>query len=339
MKFQLLLDTCVWLDLAKNPADEPIISALEELVETGKIELIVPDLVKAEFARNKERVVKSNRQRLTQEFQKVRSVMLRYGDESVRDSVIHGLDELQHKLPILTDVVAETVGRIERLFHSSLFIVETDAVKLRAAERALVKKAPFHNGKNSMADAVIIELYGEIAKNKSLGIDTTFFITHNVHDFSSHYDNREPHPDFNELFDVAASSSYSTSLASVLQGIDNEVLQESIAEYEWSTETRGLSEILEQIDELTDKIWYDRHMMRAHGVAEGRIKVVPHSENHNSSDIVDYIWEGALKAAEEVRQKYPNGHGPWTDFEWGELNGKLSALRWVIGYDWDMLDT
>jgi len=26
-------------------------------------------------------------------------------------------------------------------------------------------------------------------------------------------------------------------------------------------------------------------------------------------------------------------------FEWGMINGKLSALRWVMGDEWDMLDT
>jgi hypothetical protein len=46
----------------------------------------------------------------------------------------------------------------------------------------------------------------------------------------------------------------------------------------------------------------------------------------------------AKAAAQRVREKYEDT-GPWSDFEWGMLNGKLSALRWVLGEEWDMLDT
>lgn len=31
--------------------------------------------------------------------------------------------------------------------------------------------------------------------------------------------------------------------------------------------------------------------------------------------------------------------GPHSYFEWGMLNGKLSALQWIVGLEWDMLDT
>ena len=48
----------------------------------------------------------------------------------------------------------------------------------------------------------------------------------------------------------------------------------------------------------------------------------------------------AIKVARRVERNYGKENlGPWTDFEWGMINGKLSALRWVLGDEWDMLDT
>jgi len=45
-----------------------------------------------------------------------------------------------------------------------------------------------------------------------------------------------------------------------------------------------------------------------------------------------------VRAAQKVEDRYEDT-GPWSDFEWGMINGKLSALRWMLGDEWDMLDT
>lgn len=102
-------------------------------------------------------------------------------------------------------------------------------------------------------------------------------------------------------------------------------------EYDESSDVfkeRTEDEIHSIIDEFTDKIWYDRHQMLKYRVEEKSTKVDPD------------IWKSALAAAKKVEEKYGiENLGPHSDFEWGMLNGKLSALRWVVGDEWDMLDT
>ena len=42
----------------------------------------------------------------------------------------------------------------------------------------------------------------------------------------------------------------------------------------------------------------------------------------------------------EMREKYGRSIGHYmTDWEWGYVNGKFAALRWVLGEEWDFLDT
>jgi hypothetical protein len=50
--FKILIDTCVWLDLAKDYHQQAILTALEELIREKEISLILPRTVVDEFARN-----------------------------------------------------------------------------------------------------------------------------------------------------------------------------------------------------------------------------------------------------------------------------------------------
>jgi hypothetical protein len=74
-------------------------------------------------------------------------------------------------------------------------------VIILASNRALQKKAPFHDdGKNNFADALILEPYGQIVKNGS-GKGRCMFVSQNVTHFSAtNADQRLPHPDFAEYF-------------------------------------------------------------------------------------------------------------------------------------------
>jgi hypothetical protein len=93
-------------------------------------------------------------------------------------------------------------------------------------------------------------------------------------------------------------------------------------------EERTQEQIDAAIDELTDKVWYNRHQDLKQLIEEGKETCDPQ------------IWRDAQKAAKKIEDKYGvDNLGPYDDFEWGMLNGKLSALRWLIGFEWDMLDT
>jgi hypothetical protein len=54
--FKILIDTCVWLDLAKDYQEQSVLGVLEELVRQKQVSIILPRTVFDEFSRNKARV-------------------------------------------------------------------------------------------------------------------------------------------------------------------------------------------------------------------------------------------------------------------------------------------
>ena len=224
-------------------------------------------------------------------------------------------------------------------------IAASEEAKSKVIERALSKLAPFHRSKNSVADGLLIEIFVEAAEAVADPEAEFFFVTHNTRDFSQHAGNqRLPHDDLHPLF-ASDRRHYASSIIDVINLIDSEML----AEYEWErtyhSEPRWPSEILDAENLLFRQVWYNRHMNLRFKVKSGDVRIITKEEfdkldGYHPEVVVDTIWQGALKAAKKTENEVGRELlGPWDDFEWGMINGKLSAIRWVLGDEWDMLDT
>jgi hypothetical protein len=54
---RMLVDTCVWLDMAKTPSQSKNIDILSNLRAEELVDIIVPQIVLHEFLRNRDRVI------------------------------------------------------------------------------------------------------------------------------------------------------------------------------------------------------------------------------------------------------------------------------------------
>jgi hypothetical protein len=324
---KLLIDTCVWIDVAKDYHPHAVLQALSHLAREKKVLVLVPPLVRDEFERNKGNIVEKHRQSLSSTLKRAKEILDQHGEPVSKDQALEALNYVDQRLPRLGDLTGITAF-VEQLLKHAESVPISDAAKLRAAARALAKKAPFHRNKHSVADAILIEAFADVTKAKDSKGHKFGFVTHNKNDFSmTEGDTRQHHPDFAGIFTRRKVRYYST-LKEALLTVESEVIDQLQFD-EYSEQPRSTDDIVALIGELLDKVWYNQHLYFRQEVQEGRETCDPK------------VMAGAIRSARMIEERYGKKNlGPYSDFDWGMVNGKLSALRWIFGEDWETtLDT
>lgn len=339
---RVLIDTCVWLDMAGSYRAAPLVRALQEMCDNAQLEIVVPDIVREEFARNKDRVAAQSTKALQSHLKSLRYALRGHADQSTAQQAREALQSLEFSNATLENSIVDQVQ--ELMDHDENISVQTTLFhRAKAANRALYGEAPCHRDRGSIADAILFEVYDEMRQEPVQNHVAFGFCTTNHSDFSDpNSDNRTPHPELAHAF--GDQSRYIVDIGKFVAETDPGALEFGDMELGYSPEFRTLAELTHAENLLVRQVWYNRHMNLCYRVEHGVTKVVPEAEYsrgpYRSGQILDTVWEGALAVGERTRQEVGvENLGPWDDFEWGMINGKLSALRWVLGDEWDVLDT
>jgi hypothetical protein len=224
MAHHTLIDTCVWLDLASDPSADEIVARLEDLIATTQFRLVVPQVVREEFDRHKADSTEKLAKRMSDRVKETIRYAKEYAEDATKAELIAGLQGFSKRVEDIPYCASRVISRIEALLDSpETRKLETSPDPLRrAAQRGYEKKAPFASGKNSTADAIILESYLDFYHRHEAGQCSFSFVTLNKSDFADPKDQRRPHADLGEPF-TSAAIRYSINLAEEINHLTNEL--------------------------------------------------------------------------------------------------------------------
>jgi hypothetical protein len=327
----LLIDTSTWLDVCKRRDGQRWIVTLRVLSHQKLVNLLVPQVVCEEFRRNRAKVEKEMTQSITERFKHIKRDIDTYGG-ATQEQALELIEDLERHVPLIGAMTTRNFDDTQALLERGQACKPTAQEHAKVIERALSKRAPFHRSNNSVADALLIEMYASAMEGKDLESDPHAFVTSNKNDFSHPGgDDRAPHPDFEEIFSREGSS-YGfrvEGLNKILIDHFVDEVEELSEDYDFVEEPRRLAEISEAERELRDRLWYHSSLQHQYWLYD-----------NGTREEVERLIAIARPGRERIEAEFPESGqlGPFTEYQLGMLDGKLSALRWVLGSEWDFLD-
>lgn len=155
----LAFDTNIWIYLTKPPFNDILDSLIKE-VNYGTLEIMVNDIIKAEWDRNRENTVRSLSEAIKQEYNsavKLLPFIDNQSDQLKYNDILAKYNKQEERIKSAEN----KVKCVEDFMNNCTIIKVSDLQKLFVAELAINKKFPFEKNKNNFNDALIIRNLAE----------------------------------------------------------------------------------------------------------------------------------------------------------------------------------
>jgi|TARA_B110000240_G_scaffold163490_1_gene183468 hypothetical protein len=213
---ELILDTDIWIShIAKdNPAG--IFESFKKQVEDGEVILLINQIIKDEWNRNKENTIRN----IVKEIKNISKTALKmkpFLDEENKIKIDVLLSDYNREEKRRIELAEKRIEEVEKLMANATEIEVTDEMKVQVSNWALEKRAPFTRKANSVGDALILLSAVKYRhNNKSAYFIPGFFVSFNHTDYSKKNNESQIHEDLEEILEKA-NLSYKRHIGEVLK--------------------------------------------------------------------------------------------------------------------------
>ncbi len=163
-KTVLAFDTCIWLSL---PFCMDLFKEIKSKVESGEILLVVSDITKIEWQRNKPRIIEDRCKPIQNAKKDALNLSKYIVDEEEREQMIKSIETSSQKaFEEKKKQLTSDFDTVEKLLNNCDNFEVEDKDKLYVANLAIEKKRPFHNEKNNFNDALLVRTFCKYAANR-----------------------------------------------------------------------------------------------------------------------------------------------------------------------------
>ncbi|SCY08339.1 hypothetical protein SAMN05192588_1052 [Nonlabens sp. Hel1_33_55] len=211
----VILDTNIWISHIAKDKPNGIFDSFKSQVDNGEIFLLINDIILDEWQRNKSNTIRD----ITNEIKSSSKNALRmktFLDENGKQKIDELLSDYNSKEEERIKLAEQRIEQVEKLMTNATKVIVTNEMKIRVADWALEKRAPFKQKSNSVGDALILLSTVEHRNSDSTShFRPGFFISFNHTDYAQRENSDEIHEDLQELLD-GANLSYKRNIGEVL---------------------------------------------------------------------------------------------------------------------------